>query len=160
MPTLHTSKPRIPSCRQRPGYDQALVTLTDSVTGQRRDYWLGEAGTRESRELYHRVIAAWKANGRRLPRHPRDESVERAQDGPVIIEVIGDFLKWARVSVDTGELQTVDACGTVAHGRRLVTRVTDLPSHRVTARNRVEYHLHGTRQRPGGSHAGTSSRDE
>ena len=26
-------------------YAQALVTLTDAVTKQRRDYWLGEYGT-------------------------------------------------------------------------------------------------------------------
>lgn len=106
MPKSRLSTAKTPSYRHRPGYDQALVTLTDAVTRRRRDYWLGEAGTRESRELYHRVIAAWEANDRRLPRHPRDEGTERAQDGPVIIEVIRDFLKWARVSVDTGELRS------------------------------------------------------
>ncbi len=33
-----------PSYRQRVGYDQAIVTLTDSVTGYRKDYWLGPYG--------------------------------------------------------------------------------------------------------------------
>lgn len=59
------SKP--PSYRQRPGYTQALVTLTDAVTKQRRDYWLGEHGSPQSRELYHQILAEWEANGRRLP---------------------------------------------------------------------------------------------
>ena len=53
-------------CRQRAGYAHALVTLTDSATGKRRDYWLGPHGSPESREAYHRVLAEWEANGRRL----------------------------------------------------------------------------------------------
>ena len=39
---------RTPSYRQRTGYDQAIVTLTDSVTRKRRDYWLGEFGSPDS----------------------------------------------------------------------------------------------------------------
>ncbi len=42
--------PKTPSYRKRSGYDQAIVTLTDSVTKRRRDYWLGEYNTPESRE--------------------------------------------------------------------------------------------------------------
>jgi len=59
--------PKTPSYRKRAGYDQAIVTLTDALSKQRRDYWLGPHGTPASRELYHRVIAAWEAGGRRLP---------------------------------------------------------------------------------------------
>ena len=58
---------RTPSYRQRTGYDQAIVTLSDSVTRKRRDYWLGEHNSPASRERYHRLIAEWEANGRRLP---------------------------------------------------------------------------------------------
>ena len=58
---------KAPSYRQRPGYTQAIVTLTDSATGKRRDYWLGEFGSVESREAYHRVLADWEAGGRRFP---------------------------------------------------------------------------------------------
>lgn len=58
---------RVPSYRSRAGYSHALVTLTDSVTGKRRDYWLGPYGSPESREAYHRVLAEWEANGRRFP---------------------------------------------------------------------------------------------
>ncbi|MBX3361136.1 MAG: hypothetical protein KF705_06810 [Phycisphaeraceae bacterium] len=61
------SKARVPSYRSRAGYSHALVTLTDSATGKRRDYWLGPHGSPESREAYHRVLAEWEANGRRFP---------------------------------------------------------------------------------------------
>lgn len=58
---------RVPSYRSRAGYTHALVTLTDSATGKRRDYWLGPHGSPESREAYHRVLAEWEASGRRFP---------------------------------------------------------------------------------------------
>ncbi|MCC6910191.1 MAG: hypothetical protein IT430_19840 [Phycisphaerales bacterium] len=58
--------PKTPGYRKRHDRNQAIVTLTDAVTKQRRDYWLGEFGTPQSREMYHRVIAEWEANGRRL----------------------------------------------------------------------------------------------
>lgn len=58
---------RVPSYRSRAGYAHALVTLTDSATGKRRDYWLGLHGSSESREAYHRVLAEWESNGRRFP---------------------------------------------------------------------------------------------
>lgn len=57
----------VPSYRSRKGYSQAIVTLTDSQTGKRRDYWLGEHGTRASKELYFRLLAEWESSGRRLP---------------------------------------------------------------------------------------------
>lgn len=58
--------PKTPGYRKRHDRNQAIVTLTDAVTKKRRDYWLGEPGSPESRERYHRVIAEWEANGRRL----------------------------------------------------------------------------------------------
>ena len=56
-----------PSYRQRTGSDQAIVTLRDAVTKERRDYWLGLHNSPESRERYHRLIAEWEAAGRCLP---------------------------------------------------------------------------------------------
>lgn len=68
MPRHTTAKTlRTPAYHARAGYDQVIVTLTDSATKRRRDYWLGEHGTPVSRELFHRVIAAWEVAGRRLP---------------------------------------------------------------------------------------------
>lgn len=58
--------PKTPGYRKRHDRNQAIVTLTDAATKRRRDYWLGEFGSTESRELYHRVVAEWEANARRL----------------------------------------------------------------------------------------------
>lgn len=44
-----------------------VVTLTDSKTGKRRDYYLGDYGTPASRQKYARIIAEWEGAGRRLP---------------------------------------------------------------------------------------------
>ncbi len=38
---MQKRKRKPPTYRQRKGYDQAIVTLTDSVTRYRKDYWLG-----------------------------------------------------------------------------------------------------------------------
>ncbi len=38
---MQRRKRQQPTYRQRKGYDQAIVTLTDSVTRYRKDYWLG-----------------------------------------------------------------------------------------------------------------------
>ncbi len=46
---MQKRKRQQPSYRQRKGYDQAIVTLTDSVTRYRKDYWLGPYGSPESR---------------------------------------------------------------------------------------------------------------
>jgi integrase len=67
-----------PSYRQRFGSDQAIVTLTDSRTGKRRDYWLGEYDSPVSREMYHRVIADWEARNRRHPPAPPPPPVSRS----------------------------------------------------------------------------------
>ena len=64
---MATAKGKAPGYRKRQGYSHALVTLTDSATGKRRDYWLSPQGSPESREAYHRVLAEWEANGRRFP---------------------------------------------------------------------------------------------
>ncbi len=69
---------RTPSYRKRSGYDQAIVTLTDRATKRRRDYWLGEYNTPESRERYHRLVAAWEANDRRHP-EPEDAGIVPAR---------------------------------------------------------------------------------
>lgn len=37
--------------RQRSGFDHTIVTLTDAVSQRRRDYLLGEYGTRGSRAV-------------------------------------------------------------------------------------------------------------
>ena len=88
---------KVPAYRQRAGYDQAIVTLTDAATGKRRDYWLGTFGTPESRELYHRLLADWETNGRRLP----DRPIEALPLGPkragvTVADVIAQYWRWAK----------------------------------------------------------------
>lgn len=87
-----------PTYRQRKDYpEHAIVTLTDARTGKRRDYWLGEFGSRQSRERYHRLLAAWESGGRALP-DPRDDpphspAAGRGDDagGITVAEVVMKF---------------------------------------------------------------------
>ncbi len=60
-------KPRIPSYRLHRQSGQAVVTLTDAVTGQRKDHLLGEYNSAASKEEYKRAVLDWEARGRRLP---------------------------------------------------------------------------------------------
>jgi len=92
---------KTPSYRQRTGYDQALVTLTDSATGKRRDYWLGVFNSPESRERYHRVIAEWESLNRRLPDPDFDRpvgAVRASSAGPSVDDVVQRFWIWAKAN--------------------------------------------------------------
>ncbi len=91
-----------PTYRQRKGYDQAIVTLTDSVAGYRKDHWLGTYGSPESRELYHRVLAQWESGGRRLPVTLDDRPADIAQVS--VAEVINAYWKWAAQQYGHSEL--------------------------------------------------------
>lgn len=61
--------PGIPSYRRRiiRKREVAVVTLYDSRSRQRRDFWLGEYGAPESRSRYARLLARWEESGRLLP---------------------------------------------------------------------------------------------
>jgi hypothetical protein len=56
----------VPSYRLHKKSGRAVVTLTDAVTGKRKDHLLLPHGTPESRAEYGRVLAEWEARGRRL----------------------------------------------------------------------------------------------
>lgn len=107
MPTQKNRAHKIPAYRQRAGYTQALVTLSDSVSKQRRDYWLGEFNTAESRERYHRLIAAWEAAGRRLPAPLWDQPQPSAVNALTIVEVIRDYWAWAKGYYHPRHVQTI-----------------------------------------------------
>ncbi|MBL8879291.1 MAG: site-specific integrase [Phycisphaerales bacterium] len=98
--------PKTPSYRGREGYTQAIVTLTDSVTKKRRDYWLGQHGTPESRELYHRLIAEWEAAGRRLPHSPNETVPTQQRESLKLIVLLRDYLRFARRHHDYGEFRS------------------------------------------------------
>jgi integrase len=85
-----TNTTSLPSYRLRKGYSQAIVTLTDAVTGKRKDYWLGEFGSPESREMYHRVLSRWESLNRRLPSPPPPPSPELAPEVASALPANGD----------------------------------------------------------------------
>jgi integrase len=77
----------VPSYRLHKQSGQAVVTLTDSQTGARKDTLLGGYGTPESREVYGRVLAEWEARGRRLQ--------DTAPTDATVAELLVRFLKHA-----------------------------------------------------------------
>ena len=96
IPRTKKSDRKPPAYRQRKGYDQAVVTLTDVVTKERRDYWLGTHGTPESWQLYYRLLSEWEANERRLPAPPAVETAAEAVGGPTISAVVAPYWRWAK----------------------------------------------------------------
>ncbi len=73
---------RTPKLRHHKASNQAFV----EIEGRRR--YLGVFGRPSTEQAYHRLIAEWLANGRRLP-------VE--QDQITVVEVIQRFWEWAKV---------------------------------------------------------------
>lgn len=107
--------PKTPSYRER--FKQGIVTLTDSATGKRRDYWLGPHGTPESRERYHRLVAEWEASGRRFPEALRNvEPSRRADDAPTVRHLVRAYWRWAKGYYRPNESATLRVA------LRLVTR--------------------------------------
>jgi hypothetical protein len=121
MPTQETkspsktrsAKPAAPAYRRRAGYSQAIVTLTDAETRQRRDYWLGEFDQPESRERYHRVIAEWERRGRRLPPPDFDAPPARRADEITIVEMIREYWRWAADYYRPKHTQALDGALTI-----------------------------------------------
>ncbi|MBL4697355.1 MAG: hypothetical protein JKX70_00830, partial [Phycisphaerales bacterium] len=89
--------PKTPTYRKRKGYTQALVTLRDAQTGQRKDFWLGEYNTPQSRERYHRIIASWEANLRCWPEPDwsANDDPFLQSNTPTITVLIRDYWRWA-----------------------------------------------------------------
>ncbi len=102
---MQKRKRQPPSYRQRKGYNQAIVTLTDNVTGYRKDYWLGPYGSPDSREVYHRILAQWESNGQRLPVTLDDKPADIAQVS--VAEVLSAYWKWASEQYVPSELSCV-----------------------------------------------------
>ncbi len=94
MPTKKRRNTKPPAYRKREGYTHAIVTLRDSATGRARDFWLGEYGTPESRELYHRLIAEWEARGRCWPMVPGDAPPAAGPAAMTIDELLVEYRRW------------------------------------------------------------------
>lgn len=95
MPGKKRRNTKPPGYRKRQGYTQAIVTLRDSATGRARDFWLGEFGSPESRELYHRLIAEWELRGRRWPVLPGDAAPAAGPAAMTIDELLVEYRRWA-----------------------------------------------------------------
>ena len=94
-----------PGYRRRGGTDIALVTFTDASTKRRKDYRLGAYGSPESRELYHRLVAEWLANGRRWPRPPAPPEAWSI----TINEIVLEYSRWASEYYSPSEYSNIKA---------------------------------------------------
>lgn len=101
---------RIPQYRKKGKY--SVVTLSDPA-GRRRDHYLGEYGTKESLDLYARVIEAWEQSGRKDIRLPE---LAYEEDRPECLTINGLILKyWKHVEIyyrdfdghPTGEVENI-----------------------------------------------------
>lgn len=85
MPRKRAAKP--PSYRLHKSSGQAITTLVDAQTGQRKDHLLGQFETPESRARYHALVGKWEAAGRRL-NTTRDTG--RPSAGSVSVKAVAD----------------------------------------------------------------------
>lgn len=106
---------RPPAYRQRVvrGKKVALVTLADSVTKKRKDFWLGAYGTRESREQYARLLAEWEAAGRRIPDPCPREPASPPSATITVADVVLRFWQHAKTEYSSEELHNLKLAGRV-----------------------------------------------
>ncbi len=95
---------RTPSYRKRSGRDFAVVTLTDSISKQRREYQLGKYGSASSRTLYYQLLAEFEAAGKRLP--PVDRC-DPDQAGTTVSELCLVYLEWVKGYYSTSEANNI-----------------------------------------------------
>ncbi len=93
-----------PKLRLHKARGLAVVTLRDSYTSKRKDYYCGDWGTPESVEAYARLLRAWESCGRRLP---TDDT--SGDTGVTVGEVLVDFHRWAKGYYNASEVRTFKA---------------------------------------------------
>jgi hypothetical protein len=102
-------KPRVPSYRLHKQSGQAVVTLTDALTGRRKDFLLGPFDSRESKDEYTRIVLDWQARGGHLPQ----SSAEGSAPDLTVAELVARY--WRHVEeyyrhadgTPTGEVQAM-----------------------------------------------------
>lgn len=107
MPRRNESKRRAPPAYRRReirGRRLAVCRLVDVRTGKRRDYYLGDYDTDESRRAYASLILAWETAGRRLPDKPELPARPVRSAGIKIAELVLRYRKWIEGRVADGEL--------------------------------------------------------
>ena len=73
---------KLPAYRKHAPSGRALVTLTDSASGRRRDVHLGVYGSPESRAEYERIIGQWLAGGKIVEQSARQTRKAADADAP------------------------------------------------------------------------------
>lgn len=97
-PTKRTSRPRttpalsVPQLRHHKPSGRAIVTLSDSNTSKRRDFYLGEYGTPEAHAAYAELIARWQARGRTLE-HVKPAPAQARPSAGCVAELCRDYAK-------------------------------------------------------------------
>ncbi|MCC6682400.1 MAG: hypothetical protein IT445_15985 [Phycisphaeraceae bacterium] len=97
---------RKPLLRQHKASGRAVVTLTDSATGRRHDFYCGPWGEPESHERYARLVRAWASNDRRLPQLNRPSGLDD-DGGSTIGELILAYWKHASSYHCPGQVQAI-----------------------------------------------------
>lgn len=100
MPTAtkRTSRPRttpapsVPKLRHHKPSGRAVVTLSDTATGKRRDFYLGEYGTPEAHAAYAELVARWTARGRTLE-HVKPDPLHARPSAGCVAELCRDYAK-------------------------------------------------------------------
>lgn len=85
-----------PDYRKHTTRNLAVVTLSDAVSGRRRNYYLGPFDASASREKYHRLVAAWEASGRRLPNEPDRENPRAASSSISVGQLSLEYWRFAK----------------------------------------------------------------
>lgn len=94
----------------------AVVTLTDSVSHQRRDFHCGPWGSAQARQKYAEYIGQWEMAGRRWPYAARGE-------GMTIVELVQQYKRWSDTYYGVGERGAIGTAGGV-----MVDHCGDLPA--------------------------------
>jgi hypothetical protein len=113
------ARPRkdVPSYRLHSPSGMSVVTLTDNVTGERRDVWLGKYNSPDSKTLYDRTIMRWIASGRRL------ESEDGSPDEISNNELVLRYLEQNSSKYETRGRET---CAEVGHLKAIGKIVREL----------------------------------
>jgi len=77
------------------GFSDFPTVKPDGTKGYRRVYFPGNHNSTESREAYHRALAEWEGQGRKVPAKPATAS---DATGPSIAEVLRDY--WRHVQTE------------------------------------------------------------
>jgi integrase len=100
-----TTKP--PSLRLKKG--RGVVTLTDPVSKERKEFWLGPHGEPETLEAYHRLLAEWESNHRRLFRLTVGSTVRADHpEAPLSVnDLVLRYWQWASKTYTASEVHTI-----------------------------------------------------